>query len=225
MQITNVIESGGFTVLYHSTGHDLSSPKSLASFFNFFSISFIFELSPVHYDSFQSLISHQPGHPTLNCIKPGWVLQYNPYMVERSQSKFSNRRKSREYATDFLVMRPSLVRKMMDARARLLAMETNCSNAVSSPDFYTEDDLPGIGLGKNILMEVDRLRGAVSLRRLQTRRKNFLHRQYSLGIDTYTIAIRMYALRGLAASVVLGLVLTRNCHNLTKIFTPGINWV
>ena len=122
-------------------------------------------------------------------------------------------------------MRPSLIRKMMDARARLLAMETNCSHAVSSPDFYTEDDLPGIGLGKNILLEMDRLRGAVSLRRLQTRRKKFLHRQYSLGIDAYTIAIRMYALRGLAASVVLGLVLTRNCHNLTKIFTPGINWV
>jgi len=51
--------------------------------------------------------------PALNQIKPAWVLYGNPYLLERSESKFVSRGKAKEHNTKFPVIRVSTILLMM----------------------------------------------------------------------------------------------------------------
>jgi hypothetical protein len=100
-----------------------------------------------------SLISSQATHiigaPSSLCaIAPGWVLRYNPYFIDRSFSKFSQRKKARRHNTDYAILRPSTVDLMQYAKERL--------SIITGKSFYLESDISG--LGKCVLTEKDRLR-------------------------------------------------------------------
>ncbi|CAB1104763.1 unnamed protein product [Ectocarpus sp. CCAP 1310/34] len=86
-----------------------------------------------------------PGvSPGLNHLRPGWVLSESMYMVIRSEDK-RNR-------VDWPVFRPSMMRLMADARARLVAAGLN------KTEIYVGDR--GVaGLGKNYMTEASRLEG------------------------------------------------------------------
>ncbi|CAN0072560.1 unnamed protein product [Ectocarpus sp. 12 AP-2014] len=90
------------------------------------------------------------------------------YMVIRSEDKYRRRAKARRNRVDWPVFRPSMMRLMADARARLVAAGLN------KREIYVGDR--GVaGLGKNYMTEASRLEG----------------------IATYTLHLRRYALRGL----------------------------
>jgi NDP-sugar pyrophosphorylase family protein len=103
--------------------------------------------------------------PSLNLIKPGWVFQENSYMVERNVSKFTGRRKSKEYSTDFDLFRPSIIEMVFNSREKLNSVN-NCLS-----EFYSNKQING--LGQNVLLEKDRVRG----------------------ISAYSDIIKLYALR------------------------------
>ncbi|CAM9416364.1 unnamed protein product [Scytosiphon promiscuus] len=112
-----------------------------------------------------------PGvSPGLNHLRPGWVLSESMYMVIRSEDKYRRRAKARRNRVDWAVFRPSMMRLIVDARARLIAA------GVNKKEVYVGDR--GVaGLGKNYMTEASRLEG----------------------IATYTLHLRRYALRGLLA--------------------------
>lgn len=85
-------------------------------------------------------------------IAPGWVFWANPYMLARAQIKFSTRRKSKVYRTDFPVLRPSVVRMIIAARNALKSVSCTRISSV-----YTEEQLPT--LGKCWMTEENRARG------------------------------------------------------------------
>ncbi|CAM9258645.1 unnamed protein product [Ectocarpus fasciculatus] len=99
-----------------------------------------------------------PGvSPGLNHLRPGWVLSESMYMVIRSEDKYRRRAKarqehSRRNRVDWPVFRPSMMRLMADARARLVAAGLN------KREIYVGDR--GVaGLGKNYMTEASRLEG------------------------------------------------------------------
>jgi hypothetical protein len=69
---------------------------------------------------------------SLCSLRPAWCLWANAYFLERSLSKFSKRRKSTEYRTDFPVFRPAIVDMVLDARNRLLQMRALVSPSHSA---------------------------------------------------------------------------------------------
>ncbi|CAM9609889.1 unnamed protein product [Laminaria digitata] len=92
------------------------------------------------------------------------------YMVIRNEDKYRRRAKARRNCVDWPVFRPSMMRLMADARARLVAA------GVNKKEVYVGDRAVA-GLGKNYMTEASRLEG----------------------IETYTLHLRRYALRGLLA--------------------------
>ncbi len=81
-----------------------------------------------------------------------------------SEIKYSKRRQSIKYNTSHKLMRPSIVRQILNSRDRLKKLKR------ISQTIYTETD--DVGLGKNILLESDR----------------------NIGEMAYTKALRRYAL-------------------------------
>lgn len=73
-------------------------------------------------------------------ISPGWVLYANPYLLERSERKYRQRKKSMNYQTDISIMRPSIVDMVLAARQRLLLPATNEDIVV-----ITAPAIPGLG--------------------------------------------------------------------------------
>jgi hypothetical protein len=59
----------------------------------------------------------------LAVLRPAWVLTANAYFVERTLSKFSKRRKSMDYRTDFPIFRPSIAELIYDARMRIVQLK------------------------------------------------------------------------------------------------------
>lgn len=92
--------------------YDRYDSISLAMFF-LQRIAFPFSLIS-NYDA-----SHDDrGLNSKNMLRPAWVLWSNAYFVERAVIKFSKRRKSLDYRTDFPIFRPSIVDMVIDARSR-----------------------------------------------------------------------------------------------------------
>jgi len=128
-----------------------------------------------------SLITEGPGG--MNQLTPGWLLQYSPYTVARSEVKFANRRtaKRHDFYTGWKILRAGTMDLMLDARNALFyagqqqqqqsAGEGSKSNKVGV--FKTDRAIPG--LGANQLTEKGR----------------------QIGIKAYTDALQRYALRGL----------------------------
>eukprot|EP01039_Chlorochromonas_danica_P001635 gene1635-1784_t len=116
------------------------------------------------------------GLNSKNMLRPAWVLWSNAYFVERAVVKFSKRRKSVDYRTDFPIFRPSIVDMVIDARSRLLNLRRlqviPASDEVSVLNLE-EQHLPGVGHCLVLSTDVDR------------------------AIDAYTKFIRRYALHGL----------------------------
>ena len=52
-------------------------------------------------------------------IKPGWVLYGSPYTLERAAVKFQSRRRAKQHATNFPLIRPSLVDLVVSGRDEL----------------------------------------------------------------------------------------------------------
>jgi hypothetical protein len=97
---------------------------------------------------------HYPGvPPPVNQILPGWMLRANVYALKRNEAKFRARNRVRRTRFEFAVFRRETV-ECMRAAARTLA-------AVPVPrEFYTEQDVPG--LGKNVLTERNRVRAVAA---------------------------------------------------------------
>ncbi len=124
--------------------------------------------------------------PAFNEILPGWVLSDNIYIVRRNERKFVTRNKSRRESCDHEVFRPEIVDMMVHARAALMKLDTEVTQARATalkpgqpakPLVYTDKDVPG--LGKNFMKETARLEG----------------------IGAYTFYIRFYALKGIYFAV------------------------
>lgn len=110
--------------------------------------------------------------PAYNEIMPGWVLGHQLYGVLREERRHRESDRSRRGAGAgaFDTFRPSVIDLMVEARRRLLSIRE--VKAV-----YSEDDVAG--LGKNFLLEAERL----------------------AGIESYAFHVRLYALRGFASLV------------------------
>lgn len=86
-----------------------------------------------------------PGlSPAINEIIPAWVLHDNIFTVWRNVGKYRQRNKAKRITIKYDILRPSVVDKMLDARARLEAVDT-------IKEYYLERDIPG--LGKNYMVE------------------------------------------------------------------------
>lgn len=105
--------------------------------------------------------------PAFNEIRPGWVVAENMYALYRNEAKFKDRNKSKRESIGYEILRPDIVDLMVEARRRLSEAKPKAEGG------YTERDIAG--LGKNFLVEPARRRG----------------------IEIYTFAIGLYALRGL----------------------------
>ena len=78
-------------------------------------------------------------------------------MMNRNILKFSKRRKSTEYRTDFPVFRPTIVDLVLDARNRLLRFKQTTGNALTHGSIYiNEQHLSGAGRCLVPLDDVDR---------------------------------------------------------------------
>lgn len=84
----------------------------------------------------ETVALHGVVDTSLCSLRPGWCLWANTYFLERSLSKFSKRRKSTEYRTDFPVFRPAIVDMILDARHRLMQLRS----LVNPPPQQTPDD-------------------------------------------------------------------------------------
>lgn len=116
-----------------------------------------------------SLITDGPGG--MNQLTPGWLLQYSPYTIARSEVKFANRRtaKRHDFYTGWKILRPGVMDLLVNARDALLSPKVELLTEV----FKGERAI--VGLGANQLTEKGR----------------------QIGIRAYTDAIQRYALRGL----------------------------
>ncbi|CAN0134274.1 unnamed protein product [Ascophyllum nodosum] len=119
----------------------------------------------------------------LNHLRPGWVLTESMYTIVRNEDKYRRRAKARRNRVDWPIFRPSTVRLMADARARLVAAGGG-KEEIYVGDHDVEDvgkkeiyvgDRDVAGLGKNFMTEGSRREG----------------------IAAYTLHLRRYALRGL----------------------------
>lgn len=121
-----------------------------------------------------SLITDGPG---MNQLTPGWLLQYSPYTIARSEVKFANRRtaKRHDYYTGWKILRPGMMDLLMDARSALVAAKGGQSSGEGKAKSVFKTDKDISGLGANMLTEKGR----------------------QIGIRAYTDAIQRYALQGL----------------------------
>lgn len=120
-----------------------------------------------------SLITDGPGG--MNQLTPGWLLQYSPYTVARSEVKFANRRtaKRHDFYTGWKILRPGIMDLLLEARNALLNAGQQMAGESKKKVYKTDKSIPG--LGANQLTEKGR----------------------QIGIAAYTDAIQRYALRGL----------------------------
>lgn len=113
----------------------------------------------------------------MNQITPGWLLQYSPYTIARSEVKFANRRtaKRHDFYTGWKILRAGVMDLLTDARDRLVhaGQQQTAGEGAKKAVFKTDRAIPG--LGANQLTEKGRM----------------------IGIKAYTDAIQRYALRGL----------------------------
>ena len=111
----------------------------------------------------------------MNQITPGWLLQYSPYTVARSEVKFANRRsaKRHDFYTGWRIVRPGVVDMLVDARDRLVAVADGDGRGDKKRVYKTDRAVDG--LGSNQLVEKGR----------------------TIGIRAYTDAVQRYALRGM----------------------------
>jgi hypothetical protein len=99
-----------------------------------------------------------------NEIQPAWGLYANAYAINRMELKLAKRDRTRDRATPYQVLRPSIVALVEAAHDRLTAVR-------DLRPLYLEEEIPG--LGKNLLRESARLRAieayAATLRRYALR--------------------------------------------------------
>jgi hypothetical protein len=135
-----------------------------------------------------SLITDGPGG--MNQITPGWLLQYSPYTVARSEVKFANRRtaKRHDFYTGWKILRAGVMDLLLDARNALVYAGQQQNGGEGPKVFKTDRAIPG--LGANQLTEKGR----------------------QIGIKAYTDAIQRYALRGLLERLV---ILTKNQQGIS----------
>jgi len=113
-----------------------------------------------------------------NILRPAWVLRASPYTVFRNESKYMHRSKSRRHKAMVTepIFRPEIIDMMVEARARLqqaLGSRGGWDGKSTEKPFFSKKDLDGSG--SNVVT----WRGA------------------NEGVDTYTVWIKRYALRGL----------------------------
>ena len=129
-----------------------------------------------------SLITDGPGG--MNQLTPGWLLQYSPYTIARSEVKFANRRtaKRHDFYTGWKILRPGIMDLLVDARDLLLRAGYEHEQKQAAGEEGTNNnkkvyktDKAIQGLGANQLTEKGR----------------------QIGIMAYTDAIQRYVLRGL----------------------------
>ena len=72
-----------------------------------------------------------PLNTKLLTVRPGWVLYNNPYMLERAAKKFKSRRKAKNVATDFPLLRPTTVDMVRLALVTLRAIVKCDATAVA----------------------------------------------------------------------------------------------
>jgi hypothetical protein len=115
--------------------------------------------------------SFQPAGISPACMElaPAWMLSENLFALRRNEAKYRARNKARRTQFDFAVIRPDTVDLMREACRRL--------EGARGQEVYTEADIEG--LGKNFLLERNRLRA----------------------IEAYRFFIRSYALQGLKERV------------------------
>ena len=100
--------------------------------------------------------------PALNEVMPGWILSDNLYMVLRGETKFLKRgEKARRMSTrtgrvdyDNEALRPTTVKMMLDARARLACVDVTIACKYKDRQgggIWTDKEIPG--LGKNYMKE------------------------------------------------------------------------
>ena len=105
-----------------------------------------------------------------NEIQPGWGLYANAYGIERSELKFKQRDRATHHQFKHHILRPSVMRFVVQALRRLEAIDepsvdSHAENKVR--EFYFDEHIPG--LGKNVLRESARLRAIEAYRRVLKR--------------------------------------------------------
>ncbi|KAL3800151.1 hypothetical protein HJC23_001072 [Cyclotella cryptica] len=92
-----------------------------------------------------SLITDGPG---MNQLTPGWLLQYSPYTISRSEVKFANCRtaKRHDFYTGWKILRPSVMDLMVNARNALMFVkqEQSSGEGKTKSVFKTDRDIPGL---------------------------------------------------------------------------------
>jgi hypothetical protein len=98
-----------------------------------------------------SLILHSvQSKPGYNQIIPGWVLSDNIYAILRNENKYKKRNKSKHSIFETEIFRKEIVDMLVKGKDRLESVSEVL-------DDYYEKDIPG--LGKNFLLEKDRIKG------------------------------------------------------------------
>lgn len=91
-----------------------------------------------------------------NELIPAWGLDHNAYGLVRTELKLAKRDKARRHRIDYKVLRPSIIRLVRDACARLEAVTT-------IKPVYLDSDIEG--LGKNFLRDTVRVQAIASYQR------------------------------------------------------------
>ncbi|MEM5947171.1 DUF4954 family protein [Spirochaetia bacterium 38H-sp] len=118
--------------------------------------------------------------PAFNQIIPAWALTSNLYGIFRNQEKFRTRNRAKYYSPVYEIFRPKIIKLMHTALKRL-------QNPPEISNIYKSGDIRG--LGKNVLLEADRLRA----------------------IDAYRFFINYGLLR-----IILGIVKTKETESWKK---------
>jgi len=98
-----------------------------------------------------------PGIPrAYNRLLPAWSLSDNLYALMRNEVKYAVRNQARRSSIPTELFRPDIVEMMKHALTRL-------EEVAPQREYYTEEHIEG--LGKNVLLEEDRLRAVDTYRR------------------------------------------------------------
>lgn len=153
------------------SGHGMSSPAYIVPILAYFSPRGIAALLPRRLvgrvSRFQlrpprvgagSIAVHTTQASDIYAVVTFICLRLIQIATIRSDMKFSKRKRSLRLRTDHVMARPALARLVVRARQRLRAMRKSGGDGAAV--YYAEAN--DIGLGKNIMLEVDRSHGEVA---------------------------------------------------------------
>jgi hypothetical protein len=121
--------------------------------------------------------------PAYNELIPAWLLSDNLYALKRNEKKFGDRYPGRRFKVEAEIFRPDIIDMIRSAQRRLEGVQ-------SEKEIYVDREIEG--LGKNYLLETNRLRAIAAYRfhvliyallGLKERVRSLLDQSSDLGIE------------------------------------------